>query len=33
MSAIKKKTEPIALAWMITNSAAFADCLLLKEWI
>ncbi len=42
MSAIKKKTEPIASAWMIfnkqmslsnsaTNIAAIADFLLLKE--
>jgi len=44
MSAIKKQTESIASAWMtfnkqmslsnsVTNSAAFADFLLLKEQI
>jgi hypothetical protein len=44
MSAIQKQTESIASAWMIfnkqsglsnavTNSAAFADFLLLKEQI
>ncbi len=44
MSEIEKQTEPIASAWMsfdkqrglnnsVTNSAAFADFLLLKEQI
>ena len=33
MSAIEKETVPTVFVWMITNSAAFADCLLLKEQI
>jgi len=33
MSAVEKQTEPTASAWMVTNSAALADFLLLKEQI
>jgi len=33
MSEIEKQTEPITAAWMVENSAAFADFLLLKEQI
>ncbi len=33
MSAIEKQTEPTASAWMVENSTAFADFLLLKEQI
>jgi len=33
MLAVEKQTEPITSAWMLTNSAALADFLLLKEQI
>jgi hypothetical protein len=33
MSAVEKQTETTTSAWMVENSAAFADFLLLKEHI